>query len=124
MLPPKLAKEVEELQHDYAIEVVEDSDNVNLIFQSFPLEEGYNMPSAEMLLRIPRTYPDTGPDMFWTNEQLLLADGRIPQAAEAFETHLSKRWRRFSWHRPPWNPVIDNLRSHVEFIRKRLRAKK
>jgi hypothetical protein len=124
VLPPRLTKELNELQQSYSIEVVEDSDSVNFVFKDFSLGEGYNMPSSDLLLRIPRTYPDAGPDMFWTNEQLVLADGRVPQAAEAFETHLNKRWRRFSWHRAAWNPVVDNLHSHVEFIRKRLRAQK
>jgi hypothetical protein len=123
-LPPKLEGELEELRSDYVFEVIEDPDFINLIFKDFALGEGYSLTHSELLLRMPRSYPDAGPDMFWTAVEVLLAGGTVPQAADSIEPYAGKNWRRFSWHRPPWNPNVDNLHGHIEFIRRRLREKK
>jgi len=123
-LPPRLEKEIEELHETLDIEIIEDSGFINLIFKDFPLGDGFNMAASDLLLRVPRSYPDTGPDMFWTEPALTLANGQIPQSTDSIETHLGRSWRRFSWHRQPWNPTIDNLHGHIEFINRRLREKK
>jgi len=120
VLPPRLEAEIEQLKQAFQIQVAEDPQFVNLIFKEFPLGSAYNLDSSDLLLRVPRTYPEAGPDMFWVDERLLLKDGRVPQAADSFETYLDRRWRRFSWHRSAWNPSFDNMHSHIEFIRKRI----
>jgi hypothetical protein len=126
-LPPKLQREVDELAvTSYKIEVIEDQDFINLVFKAFPLGEGYSAPESDLLLMVPRSYPDAGPDMFWLNPAITLASGQIPQSADSIENHLNKNWRRFSWHRQgsPWNPTIENIASQIEFIHRRLREKK
>ena|ERR1700722_3352326 len=123
-LPPKLEHELDELRGQHKIEVTEEPDLINIVFLNLHVGEGYRPTNCDLLLRIPRSYPDAGPDMFWTAPEVLLANSRVPQAADVIETYLGRRWRRFSWHRPPtspWNPTVDNLHSHLEFIRKRLR---
>ncbi len=122
-IPPKLEKELEVLKEQFTIEIVEDPNLINLIFKNFPLGEGFSVSASDLLLQVPKTYPDTGPDMFWTDTSVTFADGRIPQAAESIEQYLGRSWRRFSWHRPAWNPVIDNMHSHIEFIYRRLKDK-
>ena len=123
-LPPKLEREIAELRATNQIEVIEDPDYINLVFGAFPLGEGYNIAASDLLLRVPRSYPDAGPDMFWVAKEVVLATGSAPQAAESIETYLGKPWRRFSWHRKSWNPTFDNLHGHMEFIRRRLREQK
>jgi hypothetical protein len=126
-LPPRLQREIDELGGEsYNIEVSEDPDFINLIFKAFPLGVGYSATQSDLLLRVPRSYPDAGPDMFWVDPQITLDSGQIPQSAENIETYLGKSWRRFSWHRPgnAWNPTIDNIHGHIEFIRRRLSEKK
>ncbi len=126
-LPPRLQQELDELAPGvYNIEVAEDPEFVNLIFRGFVLGEGYRPQVSDLLLRIPRSYPEAGPDMFWVSPEVTLASGQLPQAAESLETYLGKRWRRFSWHRhgTPWSPTIDNLHGQIEFIRRRLREQK
>jgi hypothetical protein len=126
-LPPRLQNEVDELiSTPCNIEVIEDPEYINLVFKTFPLGIGYSITESDLLLRVPRSYPDAGPDMFWVDSKVTLASGQIPQSAEAIERHLNKEWRRFSWHREgsPWNPTIDNMHSHLEFIRRRLRELK
>jgi hypothetical protein len=122
-LPPKLARELTELEASAKIEVVEEQDLISLIFKDFPLGPGFNMACCDVLIRIPRSYPDAGPDMFWTVPELTFDDSRIPQGAESVEDHVGKRWRRFSWHRRNWNSVTDNLHGYLEFVRRRLRQK-
>jgi hypothetical protein len=120
-IPPRLEIEIKELETELNLEVAEDNEYINLVFKGFPLEGGFNVPSTDLLLKVPKTYPDAGPDMFWVDPVVTFADGRIPQAAENLEDHLGRQWRRFSWHRPAWNPTIDNLHGHIEFIKARLR---
>ena len=73
-LPPRLEKEIAELRAaDHAIEIFEDGAGINLVFSAFPLGEGFNVASSDLLIKVQRTYPDAGPDMFWLEERVLLA---------------------------------------------------
>src|SRR5258708_21640224 len=126
-LPPRLEQELDELRSQYQIEVKEEPDTINLMFAQFALGDGYSVAHTDLLLRIPRSYADAGPDMFWTTVEVVLAGGQIPQTAESIERYVDRDWRRFSWHRAassPWNPNTDNLHGYLEFIRRRLREKK
>src|SRR5437667_11064415 len=120
-LPPRLDKEVQELRPEAEFEITEEADAISIVVGTFSVGEGFNQPTTNLLLRVPRTYPDAGPDMFWTSPELLLATGSVPQAAESMENYLGRQWRRFSWHKAAWNPRIDNLHGYLEFIRRRLR---
>ncbi|HEV2523428.1 MAG TPA: E2/UBC family protein [Candidatus Acidoferrales bacterium] len=122
-LPPALERELEDLRQYQNVEVVEQADVINLILKNFGLGEGYNPATADLLLRIPRSYPDAGPDMFWLNPRVTLVNGACPQAADANENHLGRTWQRFSWHRSQWKPAVDNIHGQIEFIRKRLRER-
>jgi hypothetical protein len=124
MLPPKLQRELEELRAQYELEVHDDGSFVHVVLRALPIAHGYSQTSTNVLIRIPRAYPDAGPDMFWTDEGLLLADGRIPQSAECLEDHIGRRWRRFSWHHNRWNPIVDNVHNYIEFVKDRLRQTK
>ena len=123
-LPPRLDKELEETRQTIQVEVVEEPETINLVFRNFPLGTAFNPTNADLLVRLPRSYPDTGPDMFWTHPEVKLANGQVPQSSEQFETYVNRQWRRFSWHRQGWNPSVDNLHGYMEFIRKRLREGK
>ena len=123
-VPVKLQRELDSLDNRYGKEVVEESDFVDIVLKDFELGEGFSVIRTELLIRVPKTYPDAGPDMFWTNPEVKLSSGQVPQAAESIENYLGRPWRRFSWHRKCWNPVVDNLSGTIEFIRKRLREKK
>lgn len=123
-LPPRLEKEVQELRDAQRVDIAEDGDYINLVLPAFALGEGFSVATSDLLIRVQRSYPDAGPDMFWVDVSVLLANGQAPQAAEVIETHAGRNWRRFSWHRKGWNPSVDNLDSYIEFIRRRLKEKK
>ncbi len=137
MLVPQLSSEIDELRQQYATEVVEEDSTINVVIRGFPTSELYNKPTTNLLLRVPRSYPDAGLDMFWTDPDLALRDGGTPTNAQQLETYpaldsipdfTGKQWRRFSWHPQPngprrWNPNVDNLDSYLEFVRKRFGAR-
>jgi len=122
-LPPKLDQELAELLESYKIEIQEESTLICLVFKEFPIGDGFNLPTTDLLLRVPLSYPDAGPDMFYTDPRIVLASGAIPQNAESLETYIGRQWRRFSWHHNRWNRISDNLTSYLEFVRERLRRK-
>ncbi len=123
-IPPRLERELAELKGAYSLEVAADDSFVNIIVGQFPLGPAYKPASSDLLVKVPLTYPDAGPDMFWVEPSVTLADGRVPQNAESIEPHAGKSWRRFSWHHSRWNSVTDNMTGYLEFIRSRLRQGK
>ena len=121
MVPAQLAREVEELRIDgCSVEATEADGWANVVFNDYPVPLGYNTPSTDLLLKLPLSYPNGSPDMFWTEEDLTLEGARIPNRAEHIEEALGRQWRRFSWHPQGWNPGRDSLRTYLEFVNHRL----
>jgi len=50
MLPAKLDKEVADLKATYPVEVIEDSDVINVIIPGFATGDSYNTPTTTILL--------------------------------------------------------------------------
>jgi hypothetical protein len=121
MLPPRLARELEELGSAWSSEVHEEECFFNVQFKDFPTGPAYSQPKTTILLRVPRAYPDAGLDMFWTDATLVLAAGGTPRNADSIEAYCGRSWRRFSWHPARWDPARDNLWSYLEFVRRRFR---
>jgi len=119
VLPPRLDRELQELDPHLRPEAVEDGSFVNLIFLNFPTGSHYNSPTTTLLVRVPLSYPDAGPDMFWADAALMLSDGSTPKSAESVETYNGRQWRRFSWHHNGWNPTLHDLTTYITFIRRR-----
>lgn len=121
MMPVQLMDEIEDLRKDgYAIDVVEADGWANAVFHNYPVPAGYSKKSTDLLLRIPLSYPNGRPDMFWTDQDLTLKGGGVPRSGDQIETALGKQWRRFSWHPQSWNPGVDSLRTYLEFVNTRL----
>ncbi len=121
MLPSQLVEEVEELRREgFSINLTEAEGWANVVFHNYPVPPGYSKVSTDLLLKFPISYPNGRPDMFWTDEDLTLTGGQVPRNADAIETPLGKRWRRFSWHPRNWNPGVDSLRTYLEFVNNRL----
>lgn len=117
MLPEILIQEIQNLKSEgFAIELIDAEGFANALFHKYPIPYQYNKPETELLLRLPTSYPNGKPDMFWTDVNLLLRDGKIPNRADQIESYLGRQWRRFSWHLSVWNPSADNLKMFLEFI--------
>lgn len=135
MLPPQLETEIHGLQREYKVDLVEEAAMIDVVLRDFPTSALYSKPKTNLLIRVPRSYPDAGLDMFWTDYDLTLQGGGIPNGAAVLEGYPAldtipelkgKQWRRFSWHPETgtpsrWNASIDNLFSYIEFVRKRFR---
>ena len=89
-----------------------------------PLETGWSKPSTRVLFVAPQGYPFSNPDCFWTDHDLRLANGGIPQSAQvqinpAIGVGEALLW--FSWHlQRPWSANRDDLLTWVAVIRQRL----
>lgn len=125
MIPDELSSELKSLrERGFQVDVTEQDTRVFLIFQKYALPSGvYSITESDLMVFTTTQYPNAGFDMFWVDENLKLKDGRLPRGAEAVESYLGKRWRRFSYHPyngRQWNPAEDNLERHMEYVRQRL----
>lgn len=121
MYNPRVLEEITTLQaYGHQVEATEAEGWVNVVFHDYSLPSHFNKPATELLVKLPVSYPNGQPDMFWTDADLLLSSGRVPQSAEAIEPALGKSWRRFSWHVQGWNPATCDLFTYLEFINRRL----
>jgi hypothetical protein len=75
---------------------------------------------TDVLFMTDHQYPLSAMDMFWTEPGVLRPDGSIPRGAEWIETHLGRRWRRFSWHRQgSWRTTGNPLFAHFALMEAR-----
>lgn len=126
MIPQQLIEDLKEFaERGYLYEIVESSNKVYVFFKQYPLPEGiFNLDKTDLLVFTTPQYPNSGFDMFWVDENLTLKDGRPPRSAEQFESHLGRRWRRFSIHpynQKHWNPGEDDISQFMTYVEKRLR---
>lgn len=105
----------------HEVEFVEADGLKNIIVKSYPLPPGYTRDSSDLLLRLDAAYPNSKPDMFWLEHDVLLTGGAIPKSADEILDALGRKWRRFSWHFTNWNPATGNLLFFLEFIEMRLK---
>jgi len=93
-----------------------------LILRSFAVPEGFSAATADILIKLPPTFPDAAPDMFWVYPPMTLSNGAVPQAATVQQSLLGQNWQRFSWHleKGAWQPGSSTIRDFVRCVRARL----
>ncbi len=104
----------------YAVDLVEADGLQNVIIKGYPLPSGYTKTSSDLLIRLDKAYPNSKPDMFWLEHDVLLVGGGIPKSAENMLDALGRKWRRFSWHFANWNPATGDLLFFLTFVETRL----
>jgi hypothetical protein len=92
-----------------------------LVIANYALPDGWNRASTGLLIKLPASFPVGNPDMFWVDEPLRLVAGGVPQNGDSVETILGEPWRRLSWHPSTWNPGVDDIRTYLQFVERRLR---
>jgi hypothetical protein len=87
----------------------------------YPLNDGYEPAAATLLVKLPPTFPDAAPDMFWLFPAVKTAAGAAPQGTSALAM-LGQEWQQFSWHLQPgaWIPGTSTLRDYLRCVRARL----
>lgn len=101
--------------HGYDFDVVVEGGNTGIVLKSVKLPAGkFGCKTADVLILLPKGYPDCSPDMFYVSPKLTLAGtGQVPKACTA-EHHFGGRvWQRWSRHNNAWRPGVDGLRTMV-----------
>jgi hypothetical protein len=86
------------------------------------LPVGWNKDLTTVHLLAPQGYPFAQPDCFWTDEDLRLISGAVPQNTNLTTPipHLGRPSLWFSWHLQAWNATRDDLTTWLTVIRQRL----
>lgn len=96
-------------------ETISESGRRWLIIRSYPLPSGYRVPTTDIAIEVPISYPGAQLDMFYCNPSLALTSGKeIPQT-QASETILGARFQRWSRHRD-WDATRDTLATHLALV--------
>ncbi len=120
-LPPQLETDLNYLREQgFQITCQRNSNTIYIIFDCYPLPRGWNKKETKLLLISDISYPNSKIDMFWVDTDVLLADGKVPQAGESIENHNGQTWRRFSWHVKKWNPAVDSVITYLGTVDARL----
>jgi hypothetical protein len=99
-------------------EVIGEGQMFSLIIRGFRLPDGYEPAVVDLLLRLPGTFPDAAPDMWWTDPVVSYADGGVPPATEVRLEFAGRTWQRWSRHLAVgWRPGIDNLQTYLRLVR-------
>jgi hypothetical protein len=88
-----------------------------LVVSDYRLPTGFRPDRVEMLVKLPPTFPDAAPDMFWVHPEVKAPNGGLPRATST-ERVLGKDWQRFSWHLAPgaWKPGVSTLRDYLRSV--------
>ena len=78
-----------------------------VVLKEFPLPDGWNTESTEILVLIPPGYPATPPDNFFVPNGLRTSIGGMPQNFSENQSILGESWAQFSFHSQEWNPSND-----------------
>ena len=92
-----------------------------IIIPSFQLPQGWSKETVSVRFVAPVGYPMARPDCFWTDPELRLANGNVPQATGGNPIpHTPGQFLWFSWHVSAWSANVDNLLTYLNVIKRRL----
>lgn len=99
--------------HGYDFDVVVEGGTTGIVLNSVKLPAGkFNSETADVLILLPKGYPDCSPDMFYVSPKLTLAGtGQVPKACTVEHNFGGRVWQRWSRHNNAWRPGIDGLRT-------------
>ena len=101
--------------HGYEFEVVAEGGSTGIILNAVPLPDGkFAHAVADVLILLPKGYPDCPPDMFYVAPKLTLAGtGQVPKACTVEHRFAGRVWQRWSRHNNAWRPGVDGLQTMV-----------
>lgn len=101
--------------HGYDFDVVVEGGNSGIVLKSLKLPAGkFSCETADVLILLPKGYPDCPPDMFYVSPKLTLAcTGQVPKACAVEHRFGGRVWQRWSRHNNAWRPGVDCLRTMV-----------
>jgi hypothetical protein len=92
-----------------------------VVIPNIQLPSGWNKSTTTLLFIAPVGYPFARPDCFWTDHDLRLANGAIPQNSQLNPVpNFPGQYWWFSWHLAAWDPNNDTLVTYLNVIKRRL----
>lgn len=77
----------------------------------------YDAKVVDVLILLPSSYPDVGPDMFYVLPWIkIFPANRFPNAADQPLDFGGQRWQRWSRHNNEWRPGIDGMRTMLKRV--------
>jgi hypothetical protein len=88
------------------------------IYNGYRLPPEYRPDVIRLLVKLPPTFPDAQPDMFWVSPAVCIAATGAAPAGASIETVLGESWQRFSWHlvQGAWRAGASDLRDYLRCI--------
>ncbi len=108
----QLYLDIQNIEH----EVVAVSGQIGIIFKNYFLGGAVTPGNADVLIMLPQSYPDTHPDMFYTEPWVSMKSGGWPEKADHPFDFNGRRWQRWSRHNSDWRPGIDGIRTMLRRI--------
>jgi hypothetical protein len=100
--------------------MVDDGKAQALVIRDFPLPGGANRAKADLMIRLPNTYPAAELDMFNLPRGVGRTDGRALDCLSdtAFGQTLWTQWSRHRLEGEPWRPGTDCVATHLALVEK------
>lgn len=99
-------------------EEVEQGGKKGVILRARPLPTGrFDAHLVDVLILLPRGYPDVSPDMFYLLPWVkLVPAGRYPNKADQPLDFAGQKWQRWSRHNNEWRPGIDGIWTMIKRV--------
>jgi hypothetical protein len=88
-----------------------------VVISDYELPSGFQPSRVQLLVKLPPTFPDAAPDMFWVHPEVKAPNGSLPRSTST-ERLLEQNWQRFSWHLAAgtWKPGTSTLRDFLRSV--------
>lgn len=96
-------------EHGLDAKLVSGNNQVGLIVPNYQLSNGVMPNTADLLIILPSSYPDCGPDMFYLYPWVALPNGQWPDRANHPFDFANRQWQRWSRHSSVWRQGADGI---------------
>ena len=97
---------------------IEDNGKKGIVLKERPLPNGrFDATKADILILLPKGYPDVAPDMFYLMPWVkLIPANRYPSKADRPLDFAGQKWQRWSRHNKEWRPGTDGIWTMIKRI--------
>jgi hypothetical protein len=101
-----------------AFQEIEENGKKAVILKERPLPNGrFDASKADILILLPKGYPDVAPDMFYLIPWVkLAASNTYPKKADQALNFAGQKWQRWSRHNKEWRPGVDGIWTMIKRV--------
>lgn len=101
-----------------AFQEIEENGKKAVILKERPLPNGrFDAAKADVLILLPKGYPDVAPDMFYLTPWVkLAASNKYPNKADQALNFAGQKWQRWSRHNKEWRPGVDGIWTMIKRV--------